>query len=157
MSAVPDATYANQAVAGVLSVMRTVSTPYGLHTEGEPNNSSTLWRTVADQKNLVYFFDSATSPNAFWVEFADLDFKEGAPVKKLTMAGRQSLRRLRFPQSSSRQSHSSSCRRRPRPERLCHPGALPGWLFSVPVGAPPSAPGRAIRRRRRGTITVAGP
>jgi penicillin V acylase-like amidase (Ntn superfamily) len=87
VTAVPDATYANQAVAGVMSVMRTVSTPYGLHTPGEPNNSSTLWRTVADQKNLVYFFDSATSPNAFWVDFSDLDFKQGAPVKKLTMAG----------------------------------------------------------------------
>lgn len=87
VTAVPGASYANQAVASVLSVMRTVSTPFGLHTEGEPNNSSTLWRTVADQKNLVYFFDSATSPNAFWVEFAGLDFKEGAPVMKLEMAG----------------------------------------------------------------------
>ena len=35
----------------------------------------------------MYFFDSATSPNAFWVPLADLDLKEGAPVKKLTMAG----------------------------------------------------------------------
>ena len=87
VSAVPGASYANQAVASVMSVMRTTSTPYGMHTEGEPNNSSTLWRTVADQKDLVYFFDSATSPNAFWVDFKDLDFKEGAPVKKLTMAG----------------------------------------------------------------------
>jgi penicillin V acylase-like amidase (Ntn superfamily) len=87
IKAVPGANLANQAVAGVLSVMRAVSTPFGLQTPGEPNNASTLWRTVADQKNLVYFFDSATSPNAFWVDFADLDFKEGAPVKKLTMAG----------------------------------------------------------------------
>jgi penicillin V acylase-like amidase (Ntn superfamily) len=87
IKSVPDASLPNQAAASVLSVMRTVSTPFGLHTPGEPNNSSTLWRTVADQKDLVYFFDSATSPNAFWVDFADLDFKEGAPVKKLTMAG----------------------------------------------------------------------
>lgn len=87
VTAVPGQSYANQAVASVMSVMRTTSTPYGMHIEGEPNNSSTLWRTVADQKDLVYFFDSATSPNAFWVDFADLDFKEGAPVKKLTMEG----------------------------------------------------------------------
>src|SRR5262245_16222942 len=26
-------------------------------------------------------------PNAFWVPLAELDFSEGAPVKKLTMAG----------------------------------------------------------------------
>ena len=30
---------------------------------------------------------SATSPNSFWVRLADLDLKEGAPVKKLTVAG----------------------------------------------------------------------
>jgi choloylglycine hydrolase len=87
IKSVPDADYANQAAAGVLSVMRAVSTPFGLHTPGEPNNSSTLWRTVADQKNLVYYFDSATSPNAFWVSLANLDLKEGAPAMKLTMAG----------------------------------------------------------------------
>jgi choloylglycine hydrolase len=87
INSVPDADMANQAAASVLSVMRTTSTPFGLHTPGEPNNSSTLWRTVADQKNLRYFFDSATSPNAFWVDFADLDFEEGAPTMKLTMQG----------------------------------------------------------------------
>lgn len=54
---------------------------------GQPNISSTLWRTVADQKRLIYAFDSATSPSAFWVPMADLDLKPGAAVKKLTVAG----------------------------------------------------------------------
>lgn len=89
ISAVPDHTYANQAAASVLSVMRSVSVPLGITTPGQPNISSTLWRTVADQKNKVYFFDSATSPNTFWVPLADLDFSPGAPVKKLTVAGGQ--------------------------------------------------------------------
>ncbi|MBL8084504.1 MAG: hypothetical protein JNN26_17920 [Candidatus Obscuribacter sp.] len=40
---------------------------------------------MADHKRLVYFFDSAMSPNVFWVKMADLDLKEGAPVKKLTL------------------------------------------------------------------------
>jgi hypothetical protein len=35
----------------------------------------------------VIFFDSATSPSVFWVPLADLDFSQGAPVKKLTVAG----------------------------------------------------------------------
>jgi penicillin V acylase-like amidase (Ntn superfamily) len=61
--------------------------PLGMSSPGQPNVSSTLWRTVSDQKNRVYYFDSATSPNAFWVPLADLDFSEGAPVKKLTIAG----------------------------------------------------------------------
>jgi choloylglycine hydrolase len=85
--AVPDGLYRNQAVASVASVLRAVSVPFGMSSPGEPNVASTLWRTWADQTNLVYFFDSATSPNTFWVPLADLDFGEGAEVKKLTLTG----------------------------------------------------------------------
>ena len=56
-------------------------------TPGEPNIASTLWRIAADQRDKVYFFDSATTPNTFWVPLADLDFKAGAPIKKLVTAG----------------------------------------------------------------------
>ncbi|MBN9017202.1 MAG: linear amide C-N hydrolase [Rhizobiales bacterium] len=87
IGAVPGGSFANQAAASVLSVMRAVSVPLGITTPGQPNISSTLWRTISDQKEKVYFFDSSTSPNAFWVPLADLDLKEGAPVKKLTLAG----------------------------------------------------------------------
>ena len=67
--------------------MRSVSTPLGISHPDKPNLASTLWRTVYDQKNKVFYFDSATSPNAFWVPLADLDFTQGAAVKKRTMAG----------------------------------------------------------------------
>ena len=87
IDAVPGHSYVNQAVASTLGVIRSVSVPLGITTPGQPNIASTLWRTVADQKNRVYFFDSATSPNAFWVPLADLDFSEGKPVMKLTVAG----------------------------------------------------------------------
>ncbi|MBF0530110.1 MAG: linear amide C-N hydrolase [Deltaproteobacteria bacterium] len=87
IKAVPDATYKNQAVACVLGVMRAISVPIGVSHPTQPNLSSTLWRTVYNHKNKVFFFDSATSPNAFWVPLADLDFTQGAQVKKLTMAG----------------------------------------------------------------------
>jgi choloylglycine hydrolase len=83
---VPQQSYAYQAVAGVLSVMRAVSVPLGISTPDQPNISSTIWRTVADHKNLVYYFDSATRPNTFWVSLAKLNLKPGAPVKKLTIA-----------------------------------------------------------------------
>ena len=83
----PDHSFQNQAAASVLSVIRSVSVPLGITTPGQPNISSTIWRTVSDQKNRVYFFDSATSPNTFWIPLADLDLKPGAPIKKLTVAG----------------------------------------------------------------------
>jgi penicillin V acylase-like amidase (Ntn superfamily) len=84
---VPDQTYANQAVASVMGILRAVSVPLGITAPSEPNLASTIWRTLADQKDRIYYFDSASSPNTFWVKLSELDFKEGAPVKKLTMAG----------------------------------------------------------------------
>ncbi|RBP17338.1 choloylglycine hydrolase [Roseiarcus fermentans] len=87
ITAVPEQKFAYQAAASVLGVMRAVSVPLGIAAPGEPNIASTLWRTVADQTDRIYFFDSATSPDSFWVSLADLDLKEGAPVKKLTVAG----------------------------------------------------------------------
>ncbi len=75
------------AVASVFSVIRSVSVPLGLSTPGQPNIGRTLWRTVYDQKHKILYFDSATSPTIFWVPLAEMDFNEGAPVKKLELVG----------------------------------------------------------------------
>ncbi len=87
ISAVPSQSFNNQAIASTLGVVRSVSVPLGITTPNQPNISSTLWRTVADHKNKVYYFDSATSPNTFWVDLNDVDFSAGAAVKKLTLTG----------------------------------------------------------------------
>lgn len=87
INAVPNATYENQAIASVMSVMRSIGVPLGITNPDKPNLSSTLWRTAYDHKNKVFYFDSATSPNTFWVPLSDLDFRKGAAVKKLTIAG----------------------------------------------------------------------
>lgn len=87
---VPGHSLGNQSIASVLSVVRNVSVPLDLaSTSSDPNDASTLWRTISDQKDMVYYYDSAASPNIFSVELAKLDFKEGAPVKKLTVSGGQ--------------------------------------------------------------------
>jgi penicillin V acylase-like amidase (Ntn superfamily) len=85
IAGVPQQSFDFQAVAEVLSVQRAVSVPLGITTPSEPNIASTIWRTAADQKNLVYYFDSATRPNTFWVSLSKVDLKPGAPVKKLTI------------------------------------------------------------------------
>ena len=87
ITAVPEKKFEYQAIASVLSVIRSVSVPLGTATPNQPNIASTLWRVVADQKNLVYYYDSATSPNAFWVNFSDLDFSETGSVKELVLEG----------------------------------------------------------------------
>lgn len=82
---VPEQSYTYQAIASVLSVMRSVSVPLGITTPEQPNIASTIWRTVADQKNLMYYFDSATRPNTFWVSFKELNFQPGAPIMELEL------------------------------------------------------------------------
>ncbi len=85
VNAVPKTDDPVLAVAAVFSVMRNVSVPYGISTPDEPNISTTRWRTVIDHKSLRYFFESALSPNTFWVELRNLDFSEGAPTKRLRL------------------------------------------------------------------------
>jgi choloylglycine hydrolase len=72
-----------------MSVVRAVSVPLGITTPDQPNISSTIWRTVSDQTNRVYYFDSATRPDTFWVSMSKLDLRAGQPVRKLTIAGGQ--------------------------------------------------------------------
>ncbi len=87
MGAIPKTDDAKKAVAALFSVIRGVSVPMGLSTSGAPNIASTIWRTVHDQKNRVFYFDSATSPTVFWAPLADMDFREGSRVKKLELEG----------------------------------------------------------------------
>ncbi|MCU0535527.1 MAG: linear amide C-N hydrolase [Hydrococcus sp. Prado102] len=85
INAIPKTVKMDEAIASVFSVMRNVSVPLGITTPDQPNIAETLWRTVADQKNKRYFFESARQPNVFWVNLADLDLSEGSPTKKLTL------------------------------------------------------------------------
>lgn len=79
----------NEAVAGVMSVMRNVSVPMGISTPDQPNISTTLWRSVSDQQHRRYFFELTHLPNTFWVSMNQLDLSVGAPVKKLPLTERQ--------------------------------------------------------------------
>lgn len=73
------------AAAAVFSVIRNASVPYGVSLPEAPNLSTTRWRVVADHKSMVFYGESATSPNIFWVDMNNLDFSEGADVRKLDL------------------------------------------------------------------------
>lgn len=81
IQAIPKHVDSNSSLASVFSVIRNVSVPYGLNTEEEPNISSTRWRTVVDHKRNLYFFESAVSPNVFWVDLNKINFKDGKSRK----------------------------------------------------------------------------
>lgn len=82
---------AREAVASVFSVIRNVSVPRGISTPDQPNIASTIWRTVSDQKNRVYFFENTASPSLVWVQLNHLDFEPNSGTRKLTLVGNPDL------------------------------------------------------------------
>lgn len=79
-------------IASVFSVIRNASVPYGITTPDQPNISSTRWRTVADQKRKLYFFESALTPNVFWVDLTKVDFsQQSGKVMKLDLGPDQTI------------------------------------------------------------------
>jgi len=86
INAIPKNEDPDMAVASVFSVIRNASVPFGITTPDQPNISSTRWRTVADQARLIYFFESALTPNVFWVGLKNIDFSaETGKVMKLDL------------------------------------------------------------------------
>ena len=85
IGAIPKTDSTRVATASIFSVIRNCSVPWGISSETEPNIASTKWRTVSDQKNLIYYFDNVLNPNVTWVEFSKIDFSEKAKVRKLSL------------------------------------------------------------------------
>lgn len=73
------------AAASVFSIVRNVSVPYGIGTPDQPHLSNTRWRVVADQRNLLYYFENVLNPNVVWVDLKKVDFDDKAGVRKLTL------------------------------------------------------------------------
>ena len=71
------------AVAITKSILVTSSVPYTYQFEGEPNVSSTQWRSYSDIKNRRYYFDLVTNPGYYYIDLNKVDLRKGAPVLKL--------------------------------------------------------------------------
>ena len=92
VNAIPKSEDPDIAVASVFSVIRNVSVPYGISTPDQPNISSTRWRTVVDHRRRLYFFESALTPNTFWVDLKDIDFDaRTGQVMKLDLGPEQRI------------------------------------------------------------------
>lgn len=94
INAIPQTEDSRIAVASVFSVIRNCSVPFGISSENEPNISSTRWRSVADQKNKVYYFETVLTPNTFWVDLSKFDLGEGAKTMKLDLTKHASFNGL---------------------------------------------------------------
>lgn len=89
LSTAPETADEQKSIAAVFSIIRNVSAPMGANIPGRPNVSSTIWRTVADLKHNIYYFEATDRPNVFWVDLSKLNLSEGAPVKKLALNNNQ--------------------------------------------------------------------
>ncbi|HLO85408.1 MAG TPA: linear amide C-N hydrolase [Nostocaceae cyanobacterium] len=74
-----------RATATTLSIVRNASVPLGLTNEKNPFISSTIWSTVADHRNLIYYFSNVLSPSLCWVEIKKLNLEEGSGVRKIPL------------------------------------------------------------------------
>lgn len=73
------------------SVLVNSCVPYTYTIEGEPNVSSTQWRSYANTRDLRYYFDIVTNPGYYYVDLNKVNLKPGAPVLKLDTAKEKML------------------------------------------------------------------
>lgn len=71
------------AVSITRSILMNVSVPYLYTVNGEPNVSSTQWRSFSNLRDLRYYFDIVTNPGMYYVDLKKCDLRKGAPVMKL--------------------------------------------------------------------------
>lgn len=65
------------------SILVNSCVPYTYLIEGEPNVSSTQWRSYADTRDKRYYFDLVTNPGYYYVDLTQLDLRKGAKILKL--------------------------------------------------------------------------
>lgn len=70
------------AVSITRSILANSSVPYTYLIQGEPNVSSTQWRSYADIKNHRYYFDIVTNMGIYYIDLNKCDLKKGAKIMK---------------------------------------------------------------------------
>lgn len=86
LSVAPKTAHEQTSIATVFSIIRNVSVPITAKSSDRPNVAPTLWRSVADLKRKIYYFESTNRPNIFWTDLSDLNLAKGAQVKKLPLS-----------------------------------------------------------------------
>lgn len=73
------------------SILTNVSVPSTYTSDGEPNLSSTQWRSYANLRDRCYYFDIITNPGIYYIDLNGIDLRPGAPVLKLDTAKETTL------------------------------------------------------------------
>ncbi len=86
-----DITDPRRQIAGVFSVMRNVSVPWGAADPEHPNIAPTYWRSVLDHGRKRYYFESALSPYVVMLDLGKIDFSPGSGVRGLALESKEGL------------------------------------------------------------------
>lgn len=65
------------------TILFNVSVPYKYTVEGDGNVSSTQWRTFANIRDRLYYFDLVTNMGMYYIDLKKCDLRPGAPVLKI--------------------------------------------------------------------------
>lgn len=88
LKSMPTANSTQDALAKVYSIVKTVSVPAGAQdtsTVVETEDAwPTLWATLADSRNKLYFFQASDSPNMYWIDLSKVNFSKGRSVTYLS-------------------------------------------------------------------------
>lgn len=71
------------AVSIARSIVENASVPYTYLIQGEPNVSSTQWRSYGVTRDKRYYFELVTNPGYYYIDLTKCDLKKGAPIMKL--------------------------------------------------------------------------
>ena len=82
---------ADIAQAELNSVIDGVSVAYGYEVPGQPNLSSSQWRSIADLNRLRYNFKFADEMGMFYIDLSQLMLRPGSPVLKLDTTNRSNF------------------------------------------------------------------
>ena len=64
-----------------------MSTPFLGSDPDEPNNATTIWRTICDCTNKRYYFEFCDMPNLVWMDLENLNLGEGASEQLFDLDG----------------------------------------------------------------------
>ena len=82
----PKAKSTTEAITYLLSVVQNISEPYGMSSAERPEIEPTIWRTVSDLTNRIYYFNSSINFNYIWTQLDKFNLATGSPIMKLDLS-----------------------------------------------------------------------
>lgn len=73
------------------SMMRSIAVPYGMANPDHPSISTTMHYTQVDHDAKRYYFESTFKPSVFWLDIANVNLEQGAPIMNVEVSNSGAL------------------------------------------------------------------